>query len=269
VNRDGIPIGRILGITIRVTWGWLIILGLVIFNLGGTLSGAHPDWGPALTWGLAITAALLFFAAVLVHELGHSMVARTRGIDVDEITLFIFGGVSQIEEQPDSPAGEFLMAILGPLASLVVGTILLALAGVARDPRGAMEDPGATLGQLSPLTTLLLWLGAVNVALAAFNLIPGFPLDGGRMLRSTLWALSGDFELATGIASFVGLSIAVVLVGTGGSMIFGQRVPFLGAGLGNGLTVALLGWFLFMAASQHMGQGPLPGGLGEGEGPGP
>ena len=120
MNRGGIRIVRIFGITIRVDWSWLIILALVTWNLSRVFGRVRPDRNAALTWGLSLAAALLFFTSVLVHELAHSLVARWRGIPVDEITLFLFGGVSEIEEQPDTPGGEFLMAILGPDRKSVV-----------------------------------------------------------------------------------------------------------------------------------------------------
>ena len=264
MGRGGIRIGEIFGITIRVDWSWLIILGLVTWNLTNVFGQSRPDWGPGLTWGLSIVAALLFFGAVLVHELAHSLVAKARGIPVEEITLFIFGGVSEIEEQPDSPGGEFLMAVLGPVASLVIGSILIVLAGVTGDPREAMRDPGATLSQLTPLTTLLLWLGAVNVILGVFNLIPGFPLDGGRVLRSILWGLSGSLEFATRVASFVGVGIALAMIAGGGLMIFGVSIPFFGSGFVDGLWLVFIGWFLFSASSRHLRQGPRPQQMGPG-----
>jgi Zn-dependent protease len=259
MSGGGIRIGRIFGITIRIAWSWLIILALVIWNLGSTFGQTHPEWGAGLTWGLAVVAALLFFGAVLVHELAHSLVAKARGIPVDDITLFIFGGVSEIEEQPDSPGGEFLMAILGPVTSLVIGAILVLLAGVAGNPREAVRDPGAMLGQLSPLTTLLLWLGAVNLLLGVFNLIPGFPLDGGRVLRSILWGLSGSLEVATRIASLVGVVIALAMIVGGGLMVLGVSIPFFGSGFADGLWLVLIGWFLFSASARHLRQGPRAG----------
>ena len=267
MKQGGIRIGRVFGIDIHVNWSWLIILALVTWNLTDVFSRSRPDWSPVFTWGLSLAAALLFFGAVLIHELAHSLVAKGRGIPVEEITLFIFGGVSNIEEQPDSAAGEFLMAILGPVTSLVVGAILMALAGVAGDPGTVIGDPEGMLSQLTPLTTLLLWLGAVNIILGVFNLIPGFPLDGGRVLRSILWALTDSLERATRWASLVGVVIAGAMIVTGGLMAFGAEVPFFGSGWLNGIWLALIGWFLLSASRRHLRQGPRPrsgrSGMGE------
>jgi len=260
MNRGsgGIRIARIFGITIRVDWSWLIILGLVTWNLSQVFGQSRADWGPTLTWGLSIIAALLFFGSVLIHELAHSLVAKSRGIPVEDITLFIFGGVSEIEDEPDTPLGEFLMAILGPVTSLVVGFILLFLAGVAGDPTAPMRDPGAMLAELTPFTTLLLWLGSINMILGVFNLVPGFPLDGGRVLRSILWALTGSLETATRWAAMVGEVIAFAMIGAGVLMIFGVSIPFFGSGFVSGLWLALIGWFLQSAALRHLRQGPRP-----------
>jgi len=183
MNRGGIRITRIFGITIRVDWSWLIILALVTWNLSRVFGQARPDRSPASTWALSLGAALLFFLSVLIHELAHSLVARSRGIRVEDITLFIFGGVSDIEEQPDTPGGEFLMAVLGPVTSFVIGVILLFLAGVAGNPGAVLGDPEGTLAQLTLRTTLFVWLGSIDVVLGVFNMIPVFPLDAGWVPR--------------------------------------------------------------------------------------
>jgi Zn-dependent protease/predicted transcriptional regulator len=253
--RSGFSIGRIFGINIRIDWSWLFIFFLVTWNLGTVFGQAHPGWGPTLTWGMAIVAAFLFFASVLAHELAHSLVARARGIPVRSITLFLFGGVSDIQREPDSPGAEFVMAIVGPLTSIVLGGLLAWLAGASAGLlRDTMTNPTATIARLSPLTTLLLWLGSINVILGIFNLIPGFPLDGGRVLRSILWAVTGNLRRATRWASWTGQAIAWLMIIGGISMAFGAQIPFFGTGFTSGLWLAFIGWFLNSASVQSYQQ---------------
>jgi Zn-dependent protease len=249
--RSGFRVGRIFGIEIRVDWSWLLILLLVIWNLGAMFGEIHHDWGPALVWGTSVVAALLFFGSVLAHELAHSLVARARGIPVRNITLFLFGGVSDIQREPASPGAEFIMAIVGPLTSIVLGgmLVLLARAGVG-SVQDAITDPTRAATRLSPLLTLVIWLGSVNMTVGLFNLIPGFPLDGGRVLRSILWAVTGNLQRATRWAAGVGQTIAWLMIVGGIAMIFGARIPFFGTGLGGGVWLAFIGWFLNSAAVQ-------------------
>jgi Zn-dependent protease/CBS domain-containing protein len=249
--RNGWRIGRLFGITIYVDWSWLLIFLLVTVNLATEFAQLHPNWGVVLNWIVAISAALLFFASVLAHELAHSMVARAHGIPVRDITLFLFGGVANIQEEPRSPRAEFLMAIVGPITSIVVGVLcLLAASAFVRLPANAAASPGSTLAALDPLATLLLWLGPINILLGIFNLIPGFPLDGGRVLRAILWAVTGSFRTATRWAARVGQVVAWLLIITGIALIFGVRVPFVGSGFFSGLWLAFIGWFLSSAAHQ-------------------
>jgi len=253
--RSGFSIGRIFGINIRIDWSWLFIFFLVTWNLGTVFGQAHAGWGPTLVWGMAIVAAFLFFASVLAHELAHSLVARTQGVPVRSITLFLFGGVSDIQREPDSPRDEFVMAIVGPLTSIVLGGLLAWLAGASAGPlRDTMTNPTATIARLSPLTTLLLWLGSINVILGIFNLTPGFPLDGGRVLRSILWAATGNLRRATRWASWIGQAIAWLMIIGGISMAFGAQIPFFGTGLTSGLWLAFIGWFLNSASVQSYQQ---------------
>lgn len=248
--RKGIRIGRIFGIDIRIDWSWLIIFLLVTWNLGTMFGELHGDWRTTLQWGIAVIAALLFFASVLAHELAHSLVAKARGVPVRSITLFMFGGVSNIQREPDNPGGEFLMAILGPLTSIVIGFILVSIAGVSGGLSATLQNPSEVIGQLNPATTLLLWLGSINMTLGVFNLIPGFPLDGGRVLRSILWSLTDDLRRATRWASWVGQGIAWAMIISGISMAFGAQVPFFGSGLSNGLWLIFIGWFLNGASAR-------------------
>jgi Zn-dependent protease/predicted transcriptional regulator len=249
--RSGFSIGRVFGVNIRIDWSWLLIFLLITWNLGTTFGELHPGWGMTLRWGMAVGAALLFFASVLAHELAHSLVAKARGVPVRSITLHLFGGVSNIEREPDSPGGEFVMAILGPVTSLVIGGVLVWIAGLGIGPLGeALADPTKAIGQINPALTLLMWLGSVNIMVGLFNLIPGFPLDGGRVLRSILWAMTDNLRQATRWASWVGQGIAWLMIFAGIAMTFGVQIPVLGTGLGNGLWLAFIGWFLNNASAQ-------------------
>lgn len=249
MNKSGFQIGKIFGIKIRINWSWLIIFGLVTWNLTSAFGQIHQDWGLATRLGVAFAAALLFFSSVLAHEIAHSLVARANGIPVEEITLFLFGGSSNIQRHPPSPKAEFLMAIVGPLTSLILGIVFTLLSGVGIGSlRTSVSDPAEIAAQLGPVTTLLLWLGPVNMLLAVFNMIPGFPLDGGRVLRAIFWAISDNLKQATRWASWVGQAIAWILIINGIAMVFGAEVPFFGSGVANGLWLVFIGWFLNNAA---------------------
>jgi len=246
-----IRLGRILGIEIFVHWSLVFIFVLVLLNLGlSLLPSWHPDWGSIVTWTTASGAALLFFASVLAHELSHSVVARTEGIRVEGITLFLFGGVSQMKDEPPTPRAEFLMAVVGPLTSLGIGVVatLAGAWGTALEPNDLMSGISEALRTMSPIRTLLLWLGPINVLLGLFNLIPGFPLDGGRVFRSALWWITGDVVKATRWAAGFGQLVGWLLVFTGFMNLFGGVSA-------QGLWLILIGWFLINAAGmsyQHM-----------------
>ena len=246
----GLRLGRIAGIEIFADWSVLVIFALISFSLGaGVFPSWHPGWSGALSWATALGAALLFFASLLAHELSHAIVARAGGMRVRRITLFLFGGMAHLESEPRNWRVELAMAAVGPLTSLVLGVAFLLLAGLAAggleiDP----EDPRAALAAISPLATLLFWLGPVNLMLAVFNLVPGFPLDGGRVLRAVLWGATGDLRAATRWASLGGRLFAGLLMATGLLMLFGLVVPVLGGGPVGGLWLMLIGWFLNSAA---------------------
>jgi Zn-dependent protease/CBS domain-containing protein len=246
--KNGFRIARIFGINIRVDWSWLLIFVLVTWNLSAVFASAHSDWGVWLRWGMALIAAILFFISVLVHELAHSLVAKARGMPVRNIKLFLFGGVSNIEREPPSPGAEFLMALVGPLTSIVLGLALVLAGGFTAPVGEAVTDPQGVVAQLSPLTTLLMWLGSINIFLGFFNLVPGFPLDGGRVLRSIFWAASDDLRRATRWATWIGQGIAWLMIGAGIAMAFGVQLPFLGGGISGGLWLAFIGWFLHSSA---------------------
>lgn len=246
----GLRLGHVAGIEIVVDASLLIIFSLITFTLAvGVFPGWHPDWSAALSWATALAAAVLFFASVLIHELSHALVGRMHGIVIRRITLFMFGGMAQMENEPPTWRSEFAMAIVGPLASLALGFSFLWLAAIISDPLDIDPDkPQEALAALAPLPTLLVWLGPVNIILAIFNLVPGFPMDGGRVLRAILWAVTGNLRLATRRASQAGQGFAWLLMATGMVMLLGVRVPFLGGGFFGGLWLALIGWFLNNAA---------------------
>jgi len=251
--RTGLSLGRIFGIRVNIDWSWIFIFILVTWNLRVVFGLSHPEWSGALSWGLGVAASLLFFASVLAHELAHSLVARARGIPVRSITLFLFGGVSSIERDPESPTSEFLIAVVGPATSIILGVLLLLLAGIGLSftaARTAITNPMQLVAQLGPVTTMLMWLGSINITLGIFNLIPGFPLDGGRVLRSILWGATNNLREATRWSSYVGRAIAWLFIVAGIAMIFGVSIPIFGTGFIGGLWLVFIGWFLNSAAIQ-------------------
>ena len=252
----GLSLGRVAGIDIRVDWSLMIIFLLISFSLAeGVFPAWHPEWSARLSWGTALGAAVLFFVSVLLHELSHALVGRTQGIDISRITLFIFGGMAHLEDEPDNARSELLMALAGPAASLLLGYAFLLLAEWITGPLEFDPDhPQAALAALGPLATLLLWLGPVNILLGLFNLVPAFPLDGGRVLRAATWMITGDLQGATRWASRLGQVFAWFLMTVGLLMILGLRVPVLGGGLVSGLWIAFIGWFLNTAAVASYGQ---------------
>jgi Zn-dependent protease/predicted transcriptional regulator len=244
----GFRVGRLFGVEIFIDWTLLGIFLLIAFDLGAGLFPAwHPDWTVTMNWTLGLVAAALLIASILVHELSHAVVARAFGIPVERITLFLFGGLAQIEREPPSPRSEFLMAVVGPLVSMALG--LLATFGAMRlagEPLQAAvaaasgERIAAAIRGLGPSATLLLWLGPINVVLGVFNLVPGFPLDGGRLFRAVAWAATGNLLRATRWASFAGQAFAWVLMGLGVADVFSGDL--------SGLWLVLVGWFLNNAA---------------------
>ncbi len=247
--KPRLGLGRLMGIEIEVDWSLLIIFGLIAIMLArGVFPAWHPGWSATAIWGTALAAAALFLASILLHELSHALVGRLVGITIRKITLFVFGGMSHMENEPPSWRAELGMALAGPVTSLVLGFVFLLLASLAAGKVTLVEDPREAISRLSPLATLLLWLGPVNIVLGIFNLVPGFPLDGGRALRALMWAATGDLTRATRWASLGGQGFAWLLISTGILMIFGVRLPFLGGGIVNGLWLALIGWFLNNAA---------------------
>ncbi len=222
-------VARIAGISIEIHPSWLLILAFLAWSLS---DGLYPDryegWSTFAYWATGITSSLLLFLTVLIHELAHALVAKRRGLEVPRITLFIFGGMSHLQRQPSSAGEEFQIAAAGPATSLVIAAVTGGL--------------GFALGGLSEkLEAILFYLALVNTALAIFNFLPGFPLDGGRVLRSIAWKRTGSFRRATRIASAVGEFF-------GYGLIFAGFVVLLTGGLLDGLWLAFIGWFLLGAA---------------------
>ncbi|NDU92284.1 MAG: site-2 protease family protein [Ferrovum sp.] len=222
--RQQIPLGSILGIPVGLDYSWFLIFALLTALLANSYYPAEfPAWSPVLYWFMGAVTALLFFASVLLHELGHSLMALHYRIRVRSITLHIFGGIAEIADEPPSAAAEFLVAIAGPLVSF-------ALAGV-------FFGIQPSLFSVQPLLGLAEYLAYINLSLALFNLVPGYPLDGGRVLRAVVWAVTGNMRRATVIAANVGRIFAFLLIALGVWQIFSGN-------LGGGLWIAFIGWYL-------------------------
>lgn len=221
-------VGRIAGIDINIDSSWLVIFVIFTWVLAASyFPQKYPDWPVSQYLFIGILTSLLIFSSVLVHELAHSLVALRQGEKVRSITLFILGGVAQITEEPKKPMKEFLMAVVGPISSLVVALVFLFIS--------------LGLKTLSiPLSASAAYVALINVILAVFNLLPGFPMDGGRVLRSVIWKVTGDLKRATSIASKVGQGMAFCLIFLGILQILG--------GTFSGLWLIFIGWFLHSAA---------------------
>lgn len=225
---NGIRIGRLFGIDVAIHPSWLLVVVFFAFTLAtGFFPIAYPGWSPVTTWMTAIIATLLLFASVLAHEFGHSLVARSQGIPVRGITLFLLGGVARLGREPESPGREAWMAVAGPLVSVAVAVASIGLAFMLPGPE--------------QVVAVLAYLGVTNVALVVFNLLPGFPLDGGRVLRAFLWWRSRDLVRATRQAAVVGQVFAW------GFIALGLAQLLSGGGLG-GIWLALVGWMMIQAA---------------------
>jgi Zn-dependent protease/predicted transcriptional regulator len=222
-------LGKLAGIDIYINYSWIIILVFLTWSLAtGWFPAFYPGWSSALYWITSLIASVLLFLSVLLHELAHSLVARRRGLRVKNITLFIFGGVSNIEQEPQSPGVEFQMTVVGPLTSLVLGGIFFLLLLPLR-------------GVNTPVAAILGYLGLTNLLLGVFNLLPGFPLDGGRVLRSIIWRATGNLHRATRAAVIVGEVLAYLFI------LFGLWLFFIGDIL-DGIWFGFIGWYLLSAA---------------------
>jgi len=229
---------RIAGIDINIHISWLIILVFLTFSLAtGWFPITYPGSSTATYYLLGFIASILLFVSVLLHELAHSFVARSRGLQVKSIVLFIFGGVSNIEQEPQTPGIEFSMAFVGPLVSLLIGVVCYGLWLLVR-------------GTHSLIVPILSYLALMNIILGIFNLIPGFPLDGGRVLRSIIWKATGNFQTATNITTFVGQAFAYLII------LWGILLFFAGNAF-NGLIIIFTGWFLLTSAQSARSQSML------------
>jgi len=237
--RAQIKLGRIFGIEIGLHYSWLIIAFLITLSLAGHFQLHNRSWGGGVIWATSVITAVLFFATIVVHELSHAMVAKSRGMQVRSITLFALGGVAQIEKDAPDAKTEFWMGIIGPITSLVIGAICLGiLYGLGWTPPDFPK---------TPVLAMLMWLGYINIMLGIFNLVPGFPLDGGRVLRAIAWWITGDANRATTIAARLGQFVAFVFI------MIGIFRFFSGAGIA-GLWIAFVGWFLLSASRESYAQ---------------
>lgn len=228
-RAPGVQIGHIFGIPIYLHPSWLIIFALITLFIGMQFGAQHPHWPVDERWGLGLATSLLFFASVIFHEVSHSVVALHYKLPVKSITLFVFGGLSAIEREPPNPRQEFIIAAAGPLASLFLAAVFGAIWRYAH------------AGEM--ITAVAAWLAAINLLLGIFNLIPGFPLDGGRVLRGIVWGITGDFKKASRIASGSGRFFAYL-------MILGGIWLVLRGNWLDGLWLAFIGWFLLEAAKE-------------------
>jgi Zn-dependent protease/CBS domain-containing protein len=227
--KSSLRLFRIAGIDIGIHYTWILIFVLLSWSLAqGFFPQLYRGWDTVTYWITGLVAALLLFGSVLVHELAHSLVAQARGMTVRSITLFIFGGVSNLEDEPEKPKTEFVMSIVGPLSSLALAGIFWGLLHLVGDRQ-------------SPVAATFSYLALINALLAGFNLLPGFPLDGGRVLRAILWNKTGNLVKATNIAATVGRFMGW------GFIAFGLFQVFAGNFIG-GIWFALIGWFLSSSA---------------------
>jgi Zn-dependent protease len=231
---QSVRLGKIWGIPIGINASWFIVFVLLTLSLVTQFAQLHPRWSAAYHYTLGALTSLLFFTSVLLHELGHSAVAVRKGIPIHSITLFVFGGVAQLGKEPDRPRTEWQIAIAGPIVSFALSLVFGVVGVLATGRSEGLQE----LGQ---------WLGVINLRLALFNLLPGFPLDGGRVFRALVWGQTGDFTRATRIAADVGKGVAYLF-------ILGGIWLGLGGALVQGLWIAFIGWFLLSAAEMSVQQ---------------
>src|SRR5262249_10580947 len=202
--QSHIKVGRIFGIEIGLHFSWIVIALVIVFSLAGHFRETNPSWGDGVVLATAIATGLLFFAAIIAHELAHSLVAKTRGLPVRSITLFALGGVSQIEKEAADAARQFWIAIGGSRNRFAIGAVLLGLS--------AAQGWSEIATPKTPVLAMMVWLGFINLMLGVFNLIPGFPLDGGRVLRAIVWWITKDPARSTRIAARVGQGVATFFI---------------------------------------------------------
>ncbi len=234
MTRQTVPVARILGIPVGLDYSWFLIFALLTWMLAASYYPAEfHDWPRWLYWLMGAGTAVMFFLSVLLHELGHSVVALRYNIPVRSITLFVFGGVADIGTEPPSAVAEFLIAIAGPLVSFVLAVLFYAL------------QPAFT--GIEPLLGLAKYLAYINLGVALFNLIPGYPLDGGRVFRAIVWAITRDMRRATLVAANAGRFFGFLLILVGVWQLFAGN-------FGGGVWIAFIGWFLDAAATAQAQQ---------------
>jgi Zn-dependent protease/CBS domain-containing protein len=227
--RDSLTLGRIAGVRFGVNWSWLVVFALIVWTWAtGVFPDTNPGYSDRVYVAMAVVAALLFFGSLLAHELGHALQARREGMEIEGITLWLFGGVAKFKGMFPSAGAEFRIAIAGPLVSLALGGAFVLIAWL-----GSLPEPADAVSA---------WLGYINLSLLVFNLLPALPLDGGRIFRSALWAARSDFGWATRVASAVGRGFGYLFI-AGGIALFIFQGTFSGA------WIAFVGWFLLQAAS--------------------
>lgn len=236
---QGIRVGRILGIPIYIDFSWILVFGLISYSISELFRSQHPTWTSAQTWAVSILTTILFFASVVFHELSHSVVAQAYKIKVLSITLFIFGGLARISRDPTKAIQEFNIAIAGPLASGFLAALFFSL---------TLAFPGKPM-----LGALATYLWETNLMLAVFNLLPGFPLDGGRIFRAVVWGITKDFLRATRAAGASGKLIAYALIIVG--------IASVAYGNWSGAWLGLIGWYLLTAAQASVAQVTIRGAL--------
>jgi len=240
--RASFTLGKLFGIPVRINYTWFLILALMTFSLAAGFRDVETGLAPAVYWITGFLGSLLLFGSVLAHELAHSLVARAQGSPVRDITLFLFGGVASIEKEADQPLKEALMAGVGPATSLVLAAIFLGL--------------GWLLAPMSAIAgALFLQLAVANGFLGLFNLLPGLPLDGGRILRAAVWRLNKDYRRATGIAALAGRVISFLMII--GGLVWSYTSLRAGQLNWNGLWFIFIGWFMDNAATQSYQQALL------------
>jgi Zn-dependent protease/predicted transcriptional regulator len=228
---DSISLGRVAGIQIGINWSWLVVFALITWTLAaGIFPQSNPGLGDGVYAAMAVGAAVLFFASLLLHELGHAVQARREGMEIEGITLWLFGGVAKFNGQFPSAGAELRIAVAGPLVSLVLGVLFVLVAALGELPES--------------VDAVAAWLGYTNLMLLVFNLLPALPLDGGRVLHALLWLRKGDFAAATGTATTIGRAIAYGLISLGVGL-------FIFQGAFSGAWLAFIGWFLLQAATQE------------------
>lgn len=234
MSQHSIPLGRILGIQIGLDYSWFVIFALLTWMLADSYYPAEfKHWSPLLYWLTGAVTATMLFVSVLLHELGHCVVALRYKLPVRSITLFLFGGIAEIEAEPPSAVAEFFIAVAGPLVSLALAAFFY--------------EAQPWISGVEPLLGAAKYLAYINTALVLFNLIPGYPLDGGRVFRAIVWAITGNMGRSTLIAANVGRFFALLLIFAGTWQMFNGN-------LGGGLWIALIGWFLDNAASVQIQQ---------------